>query len=117
MEHTNNGVSGAIIAPNLPAMEQKFIIVLRKFVGHNSAVNMYNTANAHVIEHFPIINNIKIIEFFSCGNNDELIVATPLVINAKHSNVRRPTRFRRKHAIKIPGISAATTVMKLKYLF
>lgn len=115
--HTSSGVNVASIAPDRPIIEHKFIIVLRKLVGHSSAVKMYRTENEHVIAHLPIMNKKSIMVVCSAGINGDRIDDRPEITIVAVSSARRPTRFNSINAISMPGISAAATVIKLKYLF
>lgn len=109
--------AGANIDPVLPIIEHELIMVVRTLVGHCSAVNTYNELNASVIEHFPSINKRRIIVEFSAGTNDVTIVANAVTLSAQNSNILRFIRFSNGNAINNPGISMATTKIKLIYLF
>lgn len=60
---TTRGVSGAIIDPTRPNIEQVPINECLALVGNISELNTYNTENDTVIAHFPIKNknNLNII--------------------------------------------------------
>lgn len=107
----------AIIEPILPIIEQEFRMVVRTLDGHSSAVNMYNELNASVIEHFPNMNNNNMIVEFSAGMEGVEIVENAVSMSAKNRNFLRFIKFNSGSEINNPGISIATTNMKLIYRF
>lgn len=66
------------------------MIVVRKLVGHNSAVKMYNTLNANVIDDLPIIDSKRIIPYCSDRTHGAHIDAIPDIVNEMNSNLFRP---------------------------
>lgn len=110
---TEMAINGAIIAPVRPIIEQKFIRVVRKLVGHCSAVNMYKTANPKVIDALPIINNINTVVEFSLGMKGVTIMETAVIANAINIKIRRFSRLNNGSDASKPGTSTATTNMKL----
>lgn len=110
-------VKGANIAPILPIMEHEFIIVVRRLVGHCSAVKIYSTANAPAIAALASINNTSTIIEFSCGIHGVTIVAIAVSANAANINILRLMRFSNGNVINILGISRDATIKKLVYRF
>lgn len=108
---TRSVVNGANTAPILPVIEHEFMIVVRKFVGHNSAVKMYKTLNAKVIDDFPIMNSPKTIIDCSFGTHGAVIDANPVNVNEQNSNFFRPNRLSKSAGNNAPGISTACTMI------
>lgn len=110
-------VIGATIDPTLPIIEQMFITVVRMFVGHISAVNTYTTLNVHEMAVLANINENRTSIDISSGMNGVTIVENAVRRNIMNMSVLRFIRFSSGIAMKIPGISKATTRMKLVYRF
>lgn len=92
-ELTRSVVSGASAPPIRPVIEHKFKIVVLKLVGHSSAVKMYSTLNANVIDDLPIIDSKSMYPYCSVDTNGAQIAAIPDIINEVKSNFFRPNRF------------------------
>lgn len=88
--------------------------MVRMFVGHCSAVKTYTQLNAHVI---AVLLNKKMISTIvecSSGMNDVVIIEIAAIESEKNNKTRRFIRLSSGRAIRTPGISAATTNIKLK---
>lgn len=110
---TKTTVNGAKIGPTCPTIAQVFMIVVRRFVGHCSAVKTYRQLNAVVI--LVLLSRKKTSTIVECssGMNGVAMIEIDAIDSAENNNVRRFIRFSNGKAIKTPGISAATTTIKL----
>lgn len=106
-------VNGARDEPILPAHKHVFMMVVRIFVGHNSAVSTKVDVYAHVIDALPNKNSSKAIVLYSFGKNGEIITESAAKLNIIGIIVRRFIRFNKICDRMIPGISMPIVKMKL----
>lgn len=95
--------------PILPIIELEFIIVLRRFVGHISAVKLYKITNAHVIDPLLTMKSNKTNVDLSSGIHGVMIIVDPLINKIVNNTNLRGKRFINGIAKSEPGISTAET--------